>query len=697
MAASEHLPGENPLNENPPGEDPPGENLLARETSPYLLQHADNPVHWRPWGASALAEAAAADKPILLSIGYAACHWCHVMAHESFEDQQTAGLMNTLFVNIKVDREERPDIDHLYMSALHALGEQGGWPLTMFLTPDGAPFWGGTYFPPEPRWGRPSFSQVLQGVASAYRERDQAILQNGSALRRFLERASTSEPGDLPTPTHLDAVANAYLRMNDVEHGGLKGAPKFPNPPIFRLLWQNAFRTRQPEGQDALHLMLHRMAQGGIYDHLGGGFSRYSTDAIWLAPHFEKMLYDNAQLLELLALAQAHRPDALYVQRAEETVGWMNRDMTAATVDGIAAFAASEDADSEGEEGKFYVWTEAEVDALLGEAAPAFKRAYDVTAGGNWEGHSILRRVTPPGSPDAEAALARAREVLFRARAQRIRPGRDDKVLADWNGLAIAGLARAASVFRQPDWLARAVQAFDFVTAQMGAPDGRVQHAWRLGRVTASGLLDDQAAMARASLALFEASGDAGYLRQAQRLVGAAETWFADGSGGFFLTASDAADVPLARPRTAADNAVPAGAGVMAEVYARLFHLTGDAAWRGKAEALLRAFAGNPDQLAGMPGLLAAADLLEEAATVVVAGDPAHPQAQALTVAALTAPDPAVLVLRAPAADALPQGHPAFGKTPAAGGPAAYLCRRSVCGLPVSDAAALRTMVCARG
>ena len=373
-------------------------NLLRHETSPYLLQHADNPVHWRPWGAAALAEAAEGDKPILLSIGYAACHWCHVMAHESFEDPDTAALMNTLFVNIKVDREERPDIDHLYMSALHGLGEQGGWPLTMFLAPDGAPFWGGTYFPPTPRWGRPSFRQVLQGIAAAWRERDTMVTQNAGALRRMLERQSAVQGGDLPTPTHLDAVAAALLRITDPEQGGIKGAPKFPNPPIFRFLWQNAFRTGAPAGQDALHLLLHRMSQGGIYDHLGGGYARYATDAIWLVPHFEKMLYDNAQILELLAFAHAHRPDPLYAARAAETVGWMTRDMTAAEVDGRAAFAASEDADSEGEEGRFYVWTEAEIDALLGAGSPAFKRAYDVTPEGNWEGHTILRRVTEAGS-----------------------------------------------------------------------------------------------------------------------------------------------------------------------------------------------------------------------------------------------------------------------------------------------------------
>ncbi len=577
---------------------PEDANLLGDETSPYLLQHAHNPVHWRPWGAAALSEAAAADKPILLSIGYAACHWCHVMAHESFEDPQTAALMNAMFVNIKVDREERPDIDHLFMSALHALGEQGGWPLTMFLTPDGSPFWGGTYFPPEPRWGRPSFRQVLQGVAAAYREDDKMVAQNTGALRRHLQQQSAAQSGDLPTPTHLDAVANAYLRLNDAEQGGLRGAPKFPNAPIFRFLWQNAFRTGDPAGQDVLHLMLQRMSQGGIYDHLGGGFSRYSTDAVWLVPHFEKMLYDNAQLLELLAFAHAHRPSDLYAARTAETVGWLTRDMTAEQVDGCAAFAASEDADSEGEEGKFYVWTDAEIDSLVGADAASFKRAYDVTPGGNWEGHTILRRVTPEGSAEEEAALARARSILLSARAQRVRPGRDDKVLADWNGLAIAALARAASVFERPEWLARAREAFGFVMTQMGAPDGRVQHAWRLGRVTAAGLLDDQAAMARAALALREATGEATYLAEAEQIIAATQAHFSDDHGGFYTTADDAADVPLARPRTAADNATPAGVGLLAEVLARLFHLTGDTAWGARTEALLRAFS-DPERIAG--------------------------------------------------------------------------------------------------
>ena len=670
------------------------ENLLGGETSPYLLQHAANPVNWRPWGAGALAEAQAENKPIMVSIGYAACHWCHVMAHESFEDPETADLMNRLFVNIKIDREERPDIDQIYMSALHALGEQGGWPLTMFTTPDGSPFWGGTYFPPEPRWGRPSFRQVLQGVANAFHSGAEAVIQNTKALRQHLAQQAVASIGEAPGPAQLQAVAQAYLRMTDPEHGGLRGAPKFPNAPVYRFLWQNALRSGEPQGQEALHLMLRRMSQGGIYDHLGGGYARYSTDDVWLVPHFEKMLYDNAQLLDLLALAQADKPDPLYGQRAAQTVDWMIRDMTAQSIGGEAAFAASEDADSEGEEGRFYVWTEAETDGLLGGGAEAFKRAYDVTPAGNWEGRTILRRVTPAGTPDEEDELARARGILFQAREKRVRPGWDDKVLADWNGQAIAALVRAALVFERPEWLERARSTFGFIVTHMAAPHGGVAHAWRLGRITAPGLIEDQACMARAALALHEATGEADYLEHAERLADVAQAAFGDGHGGFFTTAADASDVPLTRLRSAADNATPSGNGVMAEVLARLFHLTGNPDWRARATAVLTAFGGQSDQLAGMPTLLAAADLLEEGTEVVIVGRPA--ESAALVQAGLAAPDPAVVVLLTADTAALAPGHPAFGKVAGPHAAVAYVCRRAVCGLPIADPAALSAALATR-
>jgi uncharacterized protein YyaL (SSP411 family) len=670
------------------------QNLLRHETSPYLLQHADNPVHWQPWGPAALTQARGLGRPILLSIGYAACHWCHVMAHESFDNADTAELMNALYVCIKVDREERPDIDHLYMSALHALGEQGGWPLTMFLTEQGEPFWGGTYFPPTPRWGRPSFPQVLQGVADAYHGQRDMVRGNVEALRRALADAAAPRPGDRPGPDLLGRVAAGLLRATDPVQGGMRGAPKFPNAPIFRFLWQNACRTGEPEGAAALHLLLHRMSLGGIYDHLGGGYARYATDGAWLVPHFEKMLYDNAQLLELLALAYADRPEALYAARAAETVGWLERDMTAAAVAADAAFAASEDADSEGEEGRFYVWTATEVDAVLGPDAALFRAAYDVTEGGNWEGRAILRRLScPAGNPAEETALAAARARLLAVRGRRPRPGRDDKVLADWNGLAIAALVRAAAVFGRPDWQARAQAAWRFVRTTMAAPDGRIQHAWRLGRITAAGLLEDQANMARAALALFEATGQQAYLDDAITLAEAVEHWFGPGTTGFYASAADAADLPLgpeARPRTPADNATPSGNGVMAEVLARLYLLTGAPRWREAAEAVLTAFGGLDDRLSACPTLLAAADLLESGAVVVVAGPPEAAATAALLAAARLAPDPAVAVLHAADAAALPSLHPAYGKLPAAGAPAAYVCRGSVCGLAVTDPAILR-------
>jgi uncharacterized protein YyaL (SSP411 family) len=667
-------------------------NLLGEATSPYLLSHADNPVHWRQWGAAALAEARETGRPILLSIGYAACHWCHVMARESFEDPATAALMNQLYVSIKVDREERPDIDALYMTALHALGEPGGWPLTMFLTPEAEPFWGGTYFPPEPRWGRPSFRQVLQGVADTWHGQPDTVRHNVAALRQALAAAAAPRPGEAIGPAQLDRAAAALLGMTDPKRGGLKGAPKFPNPPIFRFLWQDSFRTGTQPGRAALHLLLTHASLGGIYDHLGGGYARYATDTAWLVPHFEKMLYDNAQLLDLLALAHAGAPEPLYAARAAETVGWLVRDMTAEPAGGLAAFAASEDADSEGEEGRFYVWTEAEIDAALGADAATFKAAYDVTSRGNWEGRTILHRVGPPAEAVTEAVLARCRAHLFSIRSRRPRPGRDDKVLADWNGLTVAALCRASAVFSRPDWLRHATDAFAFVMQHLAQPDGRVRHAWRRHRIAAAGLLEDQAAMARAALALFEATGEASYLDHARALVTAAESWFGDARTSYFTTAADAADVPLGgdvRPRGVADQATPAGNGLMAEVLARLYHLTGEPVWRQRAQAVLTAFSGLGEHLSAAPTLLAAADLLEAGAVVVIAGDPTTAAARRLLAVALAAPDPAVCVLRAPRTEALPPLHPAFGKTAPSGGAAAWLCRGGVCGLPLAEPEAL--------
>src|SRR5580658_7111467 len=436
-------------------------NRLDEETSPYLLQHKDNPVHWQAWGEATLATAKQHDRPILLSIGYAACHWCHVMAHESFENPAIAGLMNDLFVNIKVDREERPDLDAIYQHALALLGEQGGWPLTMFLTPDGEPFWGGTYFPPDQRWGRPGFAQVLEAISAAYAGKRDDVAKNVAVLREALQRLGQPQHGGAILRQQLDPIAERLLRETDQIHGGIGTAPKFPQCGILELFWRAWKRTHSTPYRDAVTKALDAMCQGGIYDHLGGGFARYSTDARWLAPHFEKMLYDNAELIDLLTLVWQETKSPLYRQRIDETAGWVAREML--TPGG--GFASSLDADSEHEEGKFYVWSAEEVGATLGPDAAVFNEIYDVTAEGNWEGHTILNRLHHPAllADETEALLARCRAQLFALRAPRVRPGTDDKVLADWNGLMIAALAQAGLVFERPEWVAMAARAFAFI------------------------------------------------------------------------------------------------------------------------------------------------------------------------------------------------------------------------------------------
>ncbi len=666
-----------------------GRNLLAGETSPYLLQHAGNPVHWRPWNADALAEARRRDCPILLSIGYAACHWCHVMAHESFENAETASLMNELFVNIKVDREERPDIDHIYMSALHALGQQGGWPLTMFLSPDGKPMIGGTYWPPEPRYGRPSFRQVLQSIDNAWRTQRDQMEGRGLTLADHLAKLSELNAGPGVSPADLTRVADALKSAVDPVHGGLRGAPKFPNAPIFRFFWNEMFRRGDPSFGESVRAMLEAMNAGGIYDHLGGGYARYSTDEMWLVPHFEKMLYDNAQILELLALVHSLWPDPTFEERARETVGWLTREMRVGD-----AFAASLDADQDGEEGLFYVWDEDEIDAALGQAARAFKEAYDVTRGGNWEGRTVLRRIAPRGSPDTEAELAASRAKLFALREARPKPGRDDKVLADWNGLTIAALAHASAVFGEPLWLQTARAAFDFIMLKLRGPDGLLLHAWREGRPGARALLDDYASMARAALALFEASGKPGDLEAACSLASEATDLFSDDAGGFYLTAKDAADVPGARPRQMHDGAAPSGVGLLAETFVGLWHLTDEARWVEAAEGLNRAVSGAPEGLGGSPLTLMSADMLARGGSVVIDGPLDDPRAPALAAVALRAPDPSLTVLRLDRR-IWPEG-PLRADLPRADEPIAMLCQGQTCSLPVTTPDALRALMDAR-
>jgi uncharacterized protein YyaL (SSP411 family) len=657
---------------------PAHENRLAHETSPYLLQHRHNPVDWWPWGPDALGEAQRTNRPILLSVGYAACHWCHVMAHESFEDDATARVMNELFVNIKVDREERPDIDHIYMSALHHLGEQGGWPLTMFLTPAGEPVWGGTYFPKTARFGRPSFVDVLREVSRIFRDEPANIAHNRDALMQKL--AEHARPADKVTigPRELDSAAAAVGRAFDPVNGGFRGAPKFPQCPMLEMLWRTGARRNDRRFFELVEVTLDRMSEGGIYDHLGGGFSRYSVDEKWLVPHFEKMLYDNAQLLELLALAAARTGKSLFATCARETVAWLVREMT--TPQG--AFAASLDADSEGEEGKFYVWSLAEVERLLGkEDADFFARHYDVTAAGNFEGHNILNRLdrAPTDAAD-ETRLAALRDALLAARAERVRPGLDDKVLADWNGLMIAALVNAGLVLHEPGWIDMARRAFAFIATAMTRGD-RLGHSWRDDKLLFPGLASDFAAMIRAALALHEATGERAYLDQAIAWQRAFDRHYADtASGGYFITADDAAGL-VVRPKSTTDDAQPNPHGLTAQNLVRLAAFTGDDTWRAQADALFDALLpAAAESLYGHLSLLNGLDLRLRAAELVAVGD----AATRFAAAALELPFIDRIVLRARRADDLPPQHPARAAFASLTDSALLACVGERCSLPVT-------------
>ena len=674
-------------------------NELKNAASPYLLQHAANPVHWRQWTPAALAEAQREDKPILLSIGYAACHWCHVMAHESFEDAETAEVMNALFVNIKVDREERPDVDHIYMSALQAFGERGGWPLTMFLTPKGEPFWGGTYFPKAARYGQPAFTSVLRSVARAYKDDPKRIAKNTEAVLSHLARPSPGEAATL-TLADLDGVAAQLAPHMDAVHGGMSGAPKFPNPPVLEFLWRAAGRTGVAEYRQLVLLALERMAQGGLFDHLGGGFARYSTDERWLAPHFEKMLYDNAQLLELLALAALATDKPLFRQRAEETVAWLTREMT--TPDG--AFCASLDADSEGVEGKFYVWTAEEIAAVLTpDDAALFARAYDVTPDGNWaeEPHglrvTILNRLeAPPLTPAEEARLASLREKLLAHRARRVRPGLDDKVLADWNGLMIAALVHAGTALDQPAWVSLAACAYRSILASMTYRDAegreRLAHSRRGAVLVKPALALDNAAMLRAALALHEARGvtpeaSGDYLADAERFAKALDRDHRDQDTGLLcMAARDAGDVIL-RLKPTGDDAIPNAHAVALDGLLRLAALSGDSLWLEAADQLFTAVTGPARQspIAHL-GILNALDTRLRGAMIVTAGR----DRAALTQAALAAPFLLRSVVDLDETRRLPDDHPAQAQLAAAGSGAAFVCVAGACSLPIRDEAALR-------
>jgi uncharacterized protein len=678
-------------------------NRLANETSPYLLQHAHNPVDWYPWGPEALARARDQERPILLSIGYSACHWCHVMERESFEDPATAELMNRHFVSIKVDREERPDLDGIYMQAVQAMTGQGGWPMTVFLTPEGAPFWGGTYFPPEDRQGMPSFKRVLTALAHAWEHRREEVLTNSKELSGQLQQTLRPAPrSTVSDPSMLTAAARGLLTQYERTFGGFGNAPKFPQPMAIEFLLREWRRTGNDDARLAAEHTLEAMARGGMYDQLGGGFHRYSVDQYWLVPHFEKMLYDNAQLARAYLMGYQVSGNAFFRDVAEQTLSYVLRDMT----DPSGGFYSSEDADSEGHEGKFYVWTPSELRDLLGEEdARLFGAFYDVTDRGNFEhGSSILHLSETPlacaerlGVSEARLleALERGRQVLFEARERRVRPGRDDKVLTAWNGLMLRAFAEAAHVLGRNDFLRAAVRNGEFLLSTMRGPERRVLRTWRPGHAAhLNGYLEDHANLADGLLALYEATFDRRWLEAAIEIADLILTQFADvENGGFYDTSIDHEKL-ITRPKDVFDNATPSGSSVAADVLLRLALLTANADYQRAAQGVLDLLR---EPLLRYPlGFARALNALDfylgTPKEIAIIGDPGGADTSALVEAVFEGFLPnRVIAGAAPGDTEAERTIPLLEQRTARNGAAtAYVCEHYVCQQPVTTAEALR-------
>ncbi|MCS6910671.1 MAG: thioredoxin domain-containing protein [Anaerolineales bacterium] len=666
-------------------------NRLANETSPYLLQHKDNPVDWYPWGEEALAKAKAEDKPIFLSIGYAACHWCHVMEHESFEDPATAKLMNELFVNVKVDREERPDLDSIYMNAVVALTGQGGWPMSVFLTPEGEPFFGGTYFPPQPRHGMPAFSQVLLGVHDAWMKRRESVISNAKELARHLRSTLAVEAvgAELPTREDLATAVRVLWSQFDWQYHGWGRAPKFPQPMVIEFLLRYHTLTGEVTPLEMATKSLRAMARGGIYDQLGGGFHRYSVDAYWLVPHFEKMLYDNAQLARVYLHAWQLTRDPEFRRIAEETLDYVQREMT----DLAGGFYSTTDADSEGEEGKFFIWAEAEIDAALGPEAEFFKNFYGVTKAGNFDGRNILFVAKEP-TDEALTQLAPLRRRLFELRSQRVPPALDDKVLAGWNGLMLAAFAEAAVALNRSDYRETARRNADFLLGTLRAENGRMRRSWRRGEAKLNGYLEDHTHVAEGLLALYEATFDARYFTAARELMETALIHFADAQGGGFFDTSDDHEQLVLRPKDLQDNATPSGNAMAATVLLKLALYTGEARYVETAAQAIRVV--GPMLVRYPTGfgqwLCALAFALGEAREVALVGDPNEPDTRALLDVVFGAYRPfKVVALKRPG-----ESSPVpllDGREQLNGKATAAVCVNFVCRLPVTEPEALRAQL----
>jgi uncharacterized protein YyaL (SSP411 family) len=677
-------------------------NHLAHETSPYLRQHAHNPVDWYPWGADALDRARQLDRPIFLSIGYSACHWCHVMEHESFENEQIARILNDNFVSIKVDREERPDLDQIYMTAVQLLNQgQGGWPMSVFLTPDLKPFAGGTYFPPDDRYGRIGFRRLLQLVLEAWRNQRPAIEEQAGHLTGYLQNAGRLEavPGEL-TPDLIRHAVAGLARAFDSRHGGFGSAPKFPHPMDLRLLLRAWRRFHDEQALHMVRVTLDRMAAGGIYDQLGGGFARYSTDPHWLVPHFEKMLYDNALLSVCYLEAFQATGQAEYREVVEETLAWVLREMTSSQ----GPFYSTLDADSEGQEGKFYVWTAAEIEQVLGpQDAPIFASVYGVEPEGNWEeGQNILHRVRPleqsarahnMSEADLRALLDRCRRKLFEARSHRVRPGLDDKALTSWNGLMIDALSRAAAVLGRPEYAETAGRAADFILTRMRTSDGRLLRTWSAaGEPKLNGYLEDYSFLIEALVSLYEATFQPRWIEVALDLARVmVEQFWDQAEGGFFYTGRDH-EALIARGKDPHDNAIPSGNSMAVTALLRLVKLTGRPDLQEKAETTLRLYRGllEAQPLAAGQMLIALDFYLGPVQEIAIVGDPAAAETRRVLRAVRRPfrPD-SVVALAAPGSDGkLAELLPLLAGKTAAGAVTTYVCQDFACQAPLVGAEA---------
>ena len=664
-------------------------NRLAEESSPYLLQHAENPVDWYPWGDEALEAARTADRPVFLSVGYASCHWCHVMAHESFEDDETAELLNSRFVNIKVDREERPDLDRIYMTAVQALTGRGGWPMSVFLTPEGRPFYGGTYFPPDGSHGLPSFRDVLLAVSDAWANR-RAELEDGArnlvaAVERGVAVAAAKTGEDLRRDT-LDTALAGLLGAFDAERGGWGSAPKFPQPMLLEFLLRRHVATDNPHSLAAAVAALEAMARGGIYDQLGGGFHRYSVDEMWLVPHFEKMLYDNAQLARVYVHAWQVTGQGLFRTIAEETLDYVRREMT----DPEGGFYAAQDADTEGEEGKFFTWEAAEIREALNGDAERFLEAYGVTDEGNFEGRSVLSFIAPL---EERESLRTARRLLAQLREERTRPARDAKAIASWNGLMLAAFAEAARAFGRDDYREVAERNAEFVLGSLRTGDGRLRRTWTAGESKGNGFLEDYAHVIEGLLELYQTTFDPRWFGAAQAL---AEVMIGRFSGptGFWDTSDDHEQL-IVRPREVQDNAIPSGGSMAAYVLQRLAQLAADSRYTELAAGNLR---GMQPLLARYPlgfgrWLVALDYALQSPGSVAILGDPASDGYRALVGVARAAFRPHQVVAAGdPAAEA--DWPPLLrGRGLRNGQATAYVCSGFTCSEPVTDPVRLEAIL----